>query len=45
MFNQKPYINAGLFIDPIRTVFLPYIDTFRGMAVFGQAFAVLLMDK
>jgi hypothetical protein len=25
-FNQKPYINAGIFLDYIRTVFLPYIE-------------------
>jgi hypothetical protein len=34
--KQKPYINAGIFIDDIRTVFLQYIDAPRGLAVFAQ---------
>jgi hypothetical protein len=33
--NQKPYINAGIFLDDIRTIFLPYIDMLRGLAVFA----------
>jgi hypothetical protein len=43
--NQKPYINAGIFPDYIRTIFLPYIDAFHGLAVFAQEIAVLLMDN
>jgi hypothetical protein len=42
-FNRKPYINAGIFLDDIRTIFLPYIDMLRGLAVFAQEPAVLLM--
>jgi hypothetical protein len=44
-FNQKPYINAGIFLDDIRTIFLPYLDMLRGLAVFAQEPAVLLMDN
>jgi hypothetical protein len=42
-FNQKPYFNAGIFFDEIRTILLPYTDTFRGRAVLAQEIAVLLM--
>jgi hypothetical protein len=41
--NQKPYFNAGSFLDAIRTIILPYIDTFPGRAVLAQQIAVLLM--
>jgi hypothetical protein len=34
-FNPKPYINTGIFLDDITTVFLSYIDTFRGLTVFA----------
>jgi hypothetical protein len=44
-FNQRPYINAEIFLDSIRTIFLPYIDMLRGLAVFAQEPAVLLMDN
>jgi hypothetical protein len=43
-FNQKPYINAGIFLDDIRPIFLPSIDTLRGLVVFAQQPTVLLMD-
>jgi hypothetical protein len=43
--NQKPYITANIFIDSIRTVFLPYIDTLRGLAVLAQEISFLLMDQ
>jgi hypothetical protein len=43
-FNQKPYLEAGIFLDSIRTILLPYIDTICGLAVFAQEIAVLLMD-
>jgi hypothetical protein len=39
-FNQKPYFNAGIFFDDIRTIFLPYIDTVRGLAVLAPEIAV-----
>jgi hypothetical protein len=42
-FNQKPSFNAGIFLASIRTILLPYIDTFRGRAVLAQESAVLLM--
>jgi hypothetical protein len=41
--NRKPYFNAGIFLDFIRTVSVPYIDTFRPRAVLVQEIAVLLM--
>jgi hypothetical protein len=43
-FNQKAYINAGIFLDYVGTIFLPYIDMPHGLAVFAQEPAVLLMD-
>jgi hypothetical protein len=42
-FHQKPSFNAGIFLDYIRIIRLPYIDTFRGRAVLAQEIAVLLM--
>jgi hypothetical protein len=42
-FSQKPYFNAGIFLAYVRTILLPYIDTYRGRAVLGQQIAVLLM--
>jgi hypothetical protein len=32
-FNQKPYFNADIFPASIRTILLPYIDIFDGLAV------------
>jgi hypothetical protein len=43
--NQKPYVNVGSFLDNIRTIFLSYLDTLRGLAVFAEEVAVLLMDN
>jgi hypothetical protein len=43
--NQKPYIHADIFLDYMRTVFLPYLDALRGLAVFAQEIVVLLMDN
>jgi hypothetical protein len=43
-FNQNPYFNADLFLAYIRTILLPYIDTFPGRAVLAQQITVLLMD-
>jgi hypothetical protein len=42
-FNQKPYFNAGIFIDYLRTILLPYIDALHGLAVLAQEIAFLLM--
>jgi hypothetical protein len=42
-FDQKPYLNAGIFLAYIRTILLPYIDIFYGRAVLTQEIAVLLM--
>jgi hypothetical protein len=44
-FNQKPYINAGIFLDYIRAIFVPYIDMLRGLAIFAEEPALLLMDN
>jgi hypothetical protein len=44
-FNQKPYINACIFFDQIKTIVLPYIDTLRGLAVLTREVAALLMDN
>jgi hypothetical protein len=42
-FNQNTYFNAGIFLASIRTILLPYIDTFRGRVVLAQENAVLLV--
>jgi hypothetical protein len=42
--NHRPYLEAGIFLDGIRTIFLPYLDTLPGLAVLAQEIAVLLMD-
>jgi hypothetical protein len=44
-FNQKPYVNASIFLGYIRIVFLPYIATLHELAVFAQEVAVFLMDN
>jgi hypothetical protein len=44
-FNQNPYFNAGIFLAYIRTILLPYIDTFHGLAAIAQKIAVLLMNN
>jgi hypothetical protein len=44
-FSQQPYFTAGIFLDSIRTNFLAYIDTLRGLAVLGQEIAILLMHN
>jgi hypothetical protein len=44
-FSQKPYFNAGIFLDSIRTIGLTYIDIFRDRAVLAQEIAVLLMAR
>jgi hypothetical protein len=31
-FSQKPYFNPGIFLASVKTIPLPYIDTFRGRA-------------
>jgi hypothetical protein len=41
--DQKPYFNAGTFLAHIRTILLPYLDTFRGRAVLAHEIAVLLL--
>jgi hypothetical protein len=43
-FNQRPYVNAGILLGYIRTVFLSYIDAFHGLAVFAEEVAIYLMD-
>jgi hypothetical protein len=44
-FEQKPYINAGIFLDHIRTSFLPFIDPPRGLVGLAQEIAVLFLDN
>jgi hypothetical protein len=39
-FNQKPYFNAGIFTDYIKTIFLPCSDILHGLAVLAQETAV-----
>jgi hypothetical protein len=42
-FDQKPHFNARIFLAYIRTIHLPYIDTFYDRAVRAQEIAVSLM--
>jgi hypothetical protein len=44
-FDQKPYINAGIFLDYIRTVFLPYINPLRGLSVVAQELTFSLRQR
>jgi hypothetical protein len=39
-FKQKPYFNAGIFLDYSRTVFLPYLVTLRALSAFAEEGAV-----
>jgi hypothetical protein len=43
--NHRPYVNAEIFLEYVRTVFLPYLVCVRGLATFAAEEAVLLMDK
>jgi hypothetical protein len=43
--NSRPYINAGIFLDYIRSVFLPYVIGLRNLARLVVEEAVLLMDN
>jgi hypothetical protein len=43
--NQTLYLEAGIFLDDMRTILLSYIDSLRGRAVLAQEIAVLLMDN
>jgi hypothetical protein len=38
--NQKPYIDTGIFLDYVKTVFLQYLVRLRGLAGFAEAAAV-----
>jgi hypothetical protein len=40
--SQKPYINAAIFLDYIRTVFSPCLVSLRDLAIFAEEVAVLL---
>jgi hypothetical protein len=42
--NHWPYVNAEIFLEYIRTVFLPYLVCVRGLRAFAAEEAVLLMD-
>jgi hypothetical protein len=43
-FNDKPYFNAGIFHDYIRTIFLRYSDNVRGLTVLAHEIVFLVMD-
>jgi hypothetical protein len=43
--NPSPYINATIFLDYIRTVFLPNLVELRTLDGFAQETGVLLMDN
>jgi hypothetical protein len=43
--KQKLYLNAGIFLDSIKTIFLQYIDIFAVLEVFAEEVAALLMDN
>jgi hypothetical protein len=42
--NSKPYINAEIFLNSIRTVFLPQLAELRTLDEFAEEIGVLLMD-
>jgi hypothetical protein len=41
--NRKPCVNAGIFLDFIRTVFVPHIAELRTLDAFSEEVGVLLM--
>jgi hypothetical protein len=43
--NHKPYVNAEIFLEYVRTVLLPYRVCVRGLGVFAAEEAVFLMDN
>jgi hypothetical protein len=43
--NPSPYINVEIFLDDIRTVFLPNLAEFRTLDAFTEETGVLLMDN
>jgi hypothetical protein len=43
--NPSPYINAEIFLDYIRTVFLPNLAELRTLDAFTEETGVLLMDN
>jgi hypothetical protein len=43
--NSSPYVNAEIFLDYIRSVFLPYAIAFRSLAGLVAEDAILLMDN
>jgi hypothetical protein len=43
--NQKPYMNVGIFLDDLITVFLPDLVRLRGLVAFAEDVAVLLMNN
>jgi hypothetical protein len=42
---SKPYINAEIFEEYLRTVFLPNIDELRTLDQFKEEEAILMMDN
>jgi hypothetical protein len=43
--RSKPYVNRKLFLDYIKTIFVPYLTELRDSEEFEGCEAVLLMDK
>jgi hypothetical protein len=43
--NSRTYVNAEIFPDDIRSVFLPYVIGLRSLAGLGAEDAVLLIDN
>jgi hypothetical protein len=43
--NPRPYVKAGIFLDSIKTLFLPYFIRIRGLAGFAAEDAILLMEN
>jgi hypothetical protein len=43
--NPSPYINAEIFLDYIRTVFLPNLAELRKLEAFTEETGLLLMEK
>jgi hypothetical protein len=43
--NHRPCFNARIFLNLVRTVFLPYLFRHRDLGAFAEEIAVLLMDE
>jgi hypothetical protein len=43
--NQRPGINAGIFLDHVRTVFFTYLLALRSLAAFSQEISFAFIDN